>query len=38
MHIALTPNVHWVGKIDTELRQFHGSDFSTHRALPIMHM
>jgi flavorubredoxin len=31
MHIALTPNVHWVGKIDTELRQFHGSDFSTHR-------
>lgn len=24
-------NVHWVGHIDTELRQFHGSDFSTHK-------
>jgi flavorubredoxin len=24
-------NVSWVGKIDTELRQFHGSDYSTHK-------
>lgn len=24
-------NVHWVGHVDTELRQFHGSDFSTHK-------
>ncbi|MFA5468462.1 MAG: anaerobic nitric oxide reductase flavorubredoxin [Sphaerochaetaceae bacterium] len=31
MHIKLKNNVRWVGQIDTELRQFHGSDYSTHR-------
>src|SRR5690554_6037605 len=31
MHITLKNNVSWVGKIDTELRQFHGSDYSTHK-------
>lgn len=24
-------NVHWVGKIDWELRKFHGDEYSTHR-------
>ena len=24
-------NVHWVGKIDWELRRFHGDEYSTHR-------
>ncbi len=24
-------NIHWVGKIDWELRQFHGNEYSTHR-------
>ncbi|MDD2297655.1 MAG: MBL fold metallo-hydrolase, partial [Sphaerochaetaceae bacterium] len=31
MHIPIKNNVKWVGQIDTELRQFHGSDFSTHK-------
>lgn len=31
MHIPIKNNVTWVGQIDTELRQFHGSDFSTHK-------
>ncbi|HHU88239.1 MAG TPA: MBL fold metallo-hydrolase, partial [Spirochaetales bacterium] len=31
MHIKIKNNVRWVGQIDTELRQFHGSDYSTHR-------
>jgi len=31
MHIKIKNNVRWVGQIDTELRQFHGSDFSTHK-------
>lgn len=31
MHINIKNNVRWVGQIDTELRQFHGSDFSTHK-------
>ncbi len=31
MHITVKNNVDWVGFIDTELRQFHGSDFSTHK-------
>jgi anaerobic nitric oxide reductase flavorubredoxin len=26
----ITETVRWVGQIDSELRQFHGSDFSTH--------
>lgn len=29
--MKITQNVTWVGKIDFELKQFHGSDFSTHR-------
>ncbi len=24
-------NVHWVGKVDWEIRKFHGSEYSTHR-------
>lgn len=24
-------NVHWVGKVDWELRKFHGDDYSTHK-------
>jgi len=31
MHIKVKHNVDWVGFIDTELRQFHGSDYSTHK-------
>ena len=31
MHINVRNNVDWVGFIDTELRQFHGSDYSTHK-------
>ncbi|MCK9225185.1 MAG: anaerobic nitric oxide reductase flavorubredoxin, partial [Candidatus Muirbacterium halophilum] len=23
-------NVHWVGKVDWDLKKFHGEDFSTH--------
>ncbi|MGD1831989.1 MAG: MBL fold metallo-hydrolase [Sphaerochaetaceae bacterium] len=30
MYKKIKNNVDWVGFIDTELRQFHGSDFSTH--------
>ena len=30
MHKAIKNNVSWVGKIDWELREFHGSDFSVH--------
>ncbi|MFA5570788.1 MAG: MBL fold metallo-hydrolase [Sphaerochaetaceae bacterium] len=31
MKTLIKNNVYWVGHIDTELRQFHGSDFSTHK-------
>lgn len=31
MHQHIKNNVYWVGTIDTELRQFHGSDYSTHK-------
>ncbi|HNW91630.1 MAG TPA: anaerobic nitric oxide reductase flavorubredoxin [bacterium] len=31
MHIAIKNNVSWVGKIDWELRNFHGHEYSTHR-------
>lgn len=31
MKFTITPNVHWVGKIDWELRKFHGEEYSTHR-------
>ncbi|MBN1661989.1 MAG: anaerobic nitric oxide reductase flavorubredoxin [Deltaproteobacteria bacterium] len=31
MKFEIAPNVHWVGKIDWELRKFHGEEYSTHR-------
>jgi flavorubredoxin len=31
MSIRVKNNVHWVGKIDWELRKFHGNEYSTHR-------
>lgn len=31
MNIKVKNNVHWVGKIDWELRKFHGNEYSTHR-------
>lgn len=31
MSFTIKNNVHWVGKIDWELRKFHGDEYSTHR-------
>ncbi|MEN6616484.1 MAG: anaerobic nitric oxide reductase flavorubredoxin [Syntrophorhabdus sp.] len=31
MKFEIIPNVYWVGKIDWELRKFHGEEYSTHR-------
>ncbi len=31
MSIRIKNNVYWVGKIDWELRKFHGDEYSTHR-------
>jgi flavorubredoxin len=31
MSIKVKNNIHWVGKIDWELRKFHGDEYSTHR-------
>jgi flavorubredoxin len=31
MHLKVKNNVDWVGKIDWELRKFHGDEYSTHR-------
>ncbi len=31
MKVEIAPNVHWVGKIDWEIRSFHGEEYSTHR-------
>lgn len=31
MSIRIKNNIHWVGKIDWELRKFHGDEYSTHR-------
>jgi anaerobic nitric oxide reductase flavorubredoxin len=31
MKIKIKNNVYWVGKIDWELRKFHGDEYSTHR-------
>jgi len=31
MNINIKNNVYWVGKIDWELRKFHGNEYSTHR-------
>lgn len=31
MKFEIAPNVYWVGKIDWELKKFHGEEYSTHR-------
>ena len=31
MNIKVKNNIHWIGKIDWELRKFHGNEYSTHR-------
>src|SRR3989339_601273 len=31
MRFEIVPNTYWVGKIDWELRKFHGEEYSTHR-------
>lgn len=31
MSIKVTENVSWVGKVDWELRTFHGEEYSTHK-------
>jgi flavorubredoxin len=31
MSFQVKNNIHWVGKIDWELRKFHGEEYSTHR-------
>ncbi len=31
MVLKIKNNVHWIGKIDWELRKFHGNELSTHR-------
>jgi flavorubredoxin len=31
MTITISENVRWVGKIDWELRKFHGDEYSTNR-------
>lgn len=31
MSFQVKNNIHWVGKIDWELRKFHGDEYSTHR-------
>lgn len=31
MKVEITPNVSWVGKVDWELRKFHGEEYSTRR-------
>jgi hypothetical protein len=30
MRFEMAPDVHWVGKLDWELRKFHGEECSTH--------
>jgi flavorubredoxin len=32
MSFKIKNNVYWVGKVDWELRKFHGNEYSTHRA------
>jgi len=29
--IEIKKNVYWVGKVDWQIREFHGSEYSTHR-------
>ena len=31
MKVRVKNNIDWVGKIDWELRKFHGDEYSTHR-------
>ena len=31
MSFNIKNNIYWVGKIDWELRKFHGDEYSTHR-------
>ena len=31
MTVKIKNNVSWVGKVDWELRKFHGDEYSTHR-------
>lgn len=31
MKIHVKSSVYWLGKIDWELRKFHGNEYSTHR-------
>lgn len=31
MSLAISPKVTWVGKVDWELRKFHGEEYTTHR-------
>jgi flavorubredoxin len=31
MSVKIKNNIHWVGKIDWELRKFHGDEYSAHR-------
>jgi anaerobic nitric oxide reductase flavorubredoxin len=31
VRFEIAPNVYWVGKVDWELRKFHGEEYSTHR-------
>lgn len=31
MNFRVKNNIHWVGKIDWELKKFHGDEYSTHR-------
>jgi flavorubredoxin len=31
MTLKIKNNIHWVGKIDWELRKFHGDEYSTHK-------
>jgi flavorubredoxin len=31
MSVPITHNITWVGKVDWELRKFHGEEYSTHR-------
>ena len=31
-------NVYWLGKVDWELRKFHGEELSTHKDRPTIHI
>ena len=38
MHFEIKDSVFWVGKIDWELRKFHGEEYSAQRAVLITHI